>query len=128
MIMFDGSSREVCLSRRIRTNTPLQALVTLNDPVFVEAARQLAKRMMRDSSTSTQQGIANGYRLLTFRQIPEHKLLVLQGLYDEALNVYRKDTAAVHAITKERQGSPGRAAMTVVANALLNLDEVMTKE
>jgi hypothetical protein len=128
MIMFDASSREVCISRRIRTNTPLQALVTLNDPVYVEAARHLARRMMPADSVTPERSIATGYRLLTFRAIPNDKLAILTSLYDDALRVYSSDTAAVQAVTKEQNGGQELAAMTVVANALLNLDEVITKE
>ncbi len=128
MMMFDGSSREVCVSRRIRTNTPLQALVTLNDPVFVEASRQLAKRMMLRDPASPVTGIKTGYQMLTFREIPMEKLSILNNLYQDALNVYQMDTAAVRAITKEKEGTYQHAAMTIVANALLNLDEVITKE
>jgi hypothetical protein len=127
LMMFDGSSREVCLSRRIRTNTPLQALVTLNDPVFVEAARALAKRMVSSDSTSFEKGIETGYRLLMFKEISNDKLAVLVQLYQDALQIYQADTAAVKAMTKEKNGTHQLAAMTVVANALLNLDEVITK-
>jgi hypothetical protein len=126
--MFDASSREVCISRRIRTNTPLQALVTLNDPVYVEAARHLATRMMSADSEKPEKSIAMGYRLMTFRAIPDEKLAILSGLYKDALKIYSRDTAAVHAVTKEQHGGQELAAMTVVANALLNLDEVITKE
>lgn len=128
LITFDGSSREVCISRRIRTNTPLQALVTLNDPVFVEAAQALAKRMIAPGKTSPETAIATGYRLLTFKDIPEKKLTILDRLYDQAINTYKSDTAAVRAITKDRNATAELAAMTVVANALLNLDEVVMKE
>ena len=128
MMMFDGSSREVCISRRIRTNTPLQALITLNDPVFVEASRALAKRMLHADATSAEGGIRKGYQLLTFRDISGHKLDILRKLYEEAIGTYQSDTAAVHAFTKDKNGTPQLAAMTVVANALLNLDEVITKE
>ena len=128
MITFDGSSREVCISRRIRTNTPLQALVTLNDPVFVEAAQSLAKRMVASGKTSPESAIAAGYRLLTFKDIPEKKLTILDRLYDQAINTYKSDTAAVHAITKDKNATTELAAMTVVANALLNLDEVVMRE
>lgn len=128
LMMFDGSSREVCISRRIRTNTPLQALVTLNDPVFVEAARALAKRMMPSDTTKADHSIAAGYGLLTFREIPEEKLAIMRKLYDEAIGVYQSDTAAAHALTEAKDGTPQLAAMTVVANALLNLDEVIMKE
>ena len=128
LMMFDGSSREVCISRRIRTNTPLQALVTLNDPVFVEAARALAKRMMPADTTPADDGITSGYGLLTFREIPDEKLHIMRNLYEDAIGVYQSDTAAAHALTKNKDGSPQLAAMTVVANALLNLDEVIMKE
>ena len=128
LIMFDGSSREVCISRRIRTNTPLQALVTLNDPVFVDAARALAKRMMTSDTASNGRAIAKGYRLLTFRDIPEAKLNVLNQLYDDAADVYRSDTAALHALTREKDATFRLGAMTIVANALLNLDEVIMRE
>ena len=128
LMMFDGSSREICISRRIRTNTPLQALVTLNDPVFVEAARALAKRMMPSDATPADKGIAMGYGLLTFKEIPEAKLAIMRNLYDEAVGVYKADTAATHALTEAKDGTPQLAAMTVVANALLNLDEVVMKE
>ncbi len=127
MMMFDGSSREVCLSRRIRTNTPLQALVTMNDPVFVEASRAFAKRMMLPDSTASEKGIKNGYRLLTFKEIPDDKLAILNQLYRDALGIYQVD-AAVNAIIKDKNGNRQLAAMTVVASALLNLDEVLTKE
>lgn len=128
LITFDGSSREVCISRRIRTNTPLQALVTLNDPVFVEAAQALAKRMINSGKTSPENAIAAGYRMLTFKDIPEKKLTILDRLYDQAINTYKSDTAAVRAITKDKNATTELAAMTVVANALLNLDEVVMKE
>ena len=128
MIMFDASSREVCISRRIRTNTPLQALVTLNDPVFVEASRALAKRMIAEDSSAVKKSIAGGYYRLTFKDIPEEKLGILSKLYAEAAEFYKTDTAAAHAITDKNNGTQQLAAMTVVANALLNLDEVIMKE
>jgi hypothetical protein len=128
LMMFDGSSREVCISRRIRTNTPLQALVTLNDPVFVEASRHLAKRMMKGDDAEPGMRIKTGYRLLTFKELSAGKLAALNKLYEEALGTYKADTVSLKALTKERDATPQYAAMTVVANALLNLDEVITKE
>lgn len=127
MITFDGSSREVCVGRRIRTNTPLQALVTLNDPVFVEASRALAKRMMQNAA-SPEAAISDGYWRLTFREISHPKLSAMSGLYNQALQTYSADTAAVHAITLDKTATGELAAMTIVANALLNLDEVVMKE
>jgi hypothetical protein len=125
LMMFDGSSREVCITRRIRTNTPLQALVTLNDPVFIEASRALAKRMM---SASPENSIERGYRLLTFREISADKLKILNKLYNDASSAYARDSASATAISGEKDEARPFAAMTVVANALLNLDEVVTKE
>lgn len=127
MMMFDGSSREVCVSRRIRTNTPLQALVTLNDSSFVVASRNFASRMMKKGKNPEEQIVA-GYRMILIRDIPPQKLSVLKSLYDDALAVYTKDQSAAKKLTAADQTSPDLAAMTIVANAMLNLDEVITKE
>jgi hypothetical protein len=126
-IMFDGSSREVCLSRRIRTNTPLQALVTLNDSVYVEAAIAFAKRTMKNRTNASDQ-IKAGYDLLTFKIIPEHKLAILQTLYEEALKEYSANEDGCRKLIQSETADPALAAMTVVANAMLNLDEVIMKE
>jgi hypothetical protein len=127
MMMFDGSSREVCVSRRIRTNTPLQALVTLNDSSFVVAARSLAKGMVKHKTQPKEQ-IRAGYKSILIRDISDQKLNVLAGLYDEALEEYKQDKMAATKLAAEKNASPELAAMTIVANALLNLDEVITKE
>jgi hypothetical protein len=127
MIMFDGSSREVCLSRRIRTNTPLQALVTLNDSVYVEAAIGFAKKMMEHGNNSSE-GIKAGYDMLMFRLIPENKLTILENLYQEALHEYQNNEEACKKFIQSETADPALAAMTVVANAMLNLDEVIMKE
>jgi hypothetical protein len=127
MIMFDGSSREVCVSRRIRTNTPLQALVTLNDSSFVVASRALAQRMIEAGKNSTEQ-IQAGYKMILVREIPTEKLAVLKGLYEHALERYKHNAEATKKFTAQDDPVPQFAAMTVVANAMLNLDEVITKE
>ena len=127
MMTFDGSSREVCVSRRIRTNTPLQALVTLNDSSFVVAARNLATRMIKGGKNPLEQ-INAGYKLLLIRDMPEKKLTILNGLYEDAVKRYEADLVASSKLTAVDKASPSLAAMTVVASALLNLDEVITKE
>jgi hypothetical protein len=127
MMMFDGSSREVCVSRRIRTNTPLQALVTLNDSSFVVASRSFAKQMMTKGKNSQEQIIA-GYKMLLVRDMPEQKLVVLKRLYEDALQRYSSDKVASKKLTAAEGATPSLAAMTIVASALLNLDEVVTKE
>lgn len=127
MMMFDGGSREVCLSRRIRTNTPLQALVTLNDSVYVEAARNFSKKMI-DAGKSPSEQINAGYQMLTFKKISHEKLRVLDKLYLEALNEYSNNEEACKEFTASKDADPEYGAMTVVAMALLNLDEVINKE
>ena len=128
MTTFDAPSREFCQSRRIITNTPLQALVTLNDPVYLEAAEKLASKMKTRGKTPEQQ-LKEGYRLLTFKPIEQKSLNVLMKVYKDALNEYRQKPSEVDSIlVYGKEKSPELAALTVSANVLLNLDNVVTKE
>jgi hypothetical protein len=131
LITFDAPSREQCTVRRVRTNTPLQALTTLNDPVFVEAARRLAARMAREGGAGTDERIALGYRLCTAR-IPEAAdLEPLRGFFERERDRFRRDPEATKALLAEETASPEpetRAALTMVANVLLSLDATLTKE
>lgn len=127
MMMFDGSTREVCVSRRIRTNTPLQALVTLNDSVFVEASIHLARKM-NASGKSPQEQIRRGYSAILFKEISDEKLNVLDKFYHEALATYKRSPSAAAELTNDQQSTPQDAALIHVANAMLNLDEVIMKE
>ncbi len=128
MTTFDAPSREFCQSRRIRTNTPLQALVTLNDPVYMEAAEKLAKKMCGSSKTLDDQ-LSSGYYFLTFKKVSPEKLDALKRVYGEALAEFKSDTARVSEfLTFGAERSPEVAAMALTANVLLNLDEVITKE
>lgn len=126
-MMFDGSSREVCVSRRVRTNTPLQALVTLNDSSFVVAARHFARKMIKAGTTPEEQ-IKSGYKTLLVREIREPKLAVLSNLYRDALQEYRANPEAVKTLTISEDASDQLAAMTIVASAMMNLDEFIMKE
>lgn len=123
MMTFDGSSREICTINRIRTNTPLQALVTLNDPVYVDAARAFASKMMKSSADPAAQ-IAFGYESVLFKSISEKKLSILSSLYSDALANYKKNPAEAKKLIKEEK--PELAALTIVASAILNLDELIT--
>jgi hypothetical protein len=128
-ITFDGSSREVCLQRRIRTNTPLQALVTLNDSVYVEAARHLAINMNKTGGADQKACIRAGYKAAMYKDITPAKLEILEKLYAQALAKFRKDPEATE-VFLQQQKQPGMehlAALTVVANAILNLDEFLSK-
>lgn len=124
MMTFDGSAREVCTARRIRTNTPLQALVTLNDSVYVEAAHHLALRMLKEERVLAKQ-IEKGYEVAIGRPISKSKRHVLENLYYSTLN--KVDIKPVGQSKQEQPFSAEQRAMTLVANAILNLDEFVTK-
>lgn len=126
MMMFDGSSREVCVVQRVRTNTPLQALVTLNDPVFVEAAAALANSSPRTIGTLDR--IKWMYERSVFTPPSVEKLEPLVNLYARSLEAYRRDPAAAEKTLACRETDPSAAALNVVALAILNLDEFLTKE
>jgi len=117
MITFDTPSREFCVSRRIRTNTPLQALVTLNDPVYVEAAQALAENMMESSENLSDQ-ITFGYQQALYRGPQPSELTTLTELYQQAINEYQH-----HQTSEQRE----LAALTQLATVILNLDEFITK-
>jgi len=128
MITFDTPSREVCVSRRIRTNTPLQALVTLNDPVYVEAARALAFRMMEEGGSSLTSRLNYGFQLVLMRFPDGQRLEYLVDFYQSTLDKYRKqDTEPARFIASSLKDTPEMKAMVNVASVLLNLDEFIMK-
>ena len=130
MISFDGVQRVLCTARRVRTNTPLQALVTLNDSAYLDMARHFALRMQKESgSTDISKQIAKGYEMMLFKPIPKATLDIFTNLYDEALGEFKADehkTCEMIGINNENT-KPSTAALMVVANALLNIDEAVTK-
>lgn len=129
MIAFDGAQRVVCSPRRIRTNTPLQALVTLNDEAYIEMARHFAKRMEQEGGKDIGQRISKGYQWVMYRPIAAPKLQILDKLYLQAFNDYKKNPAKIGEIlgAGDKDKNPEKAALVIVANAMLNLDEVVTK-
>ncbi len=120
-LAFDAPSREVCTVRRITTSTPLQALVTLNDPVYIEAASALAARM--DSAPGLKDQIRLGYELATGEPPAPDVVTRLQALHAQARFRFESDPKAAESFA----GTPERAALAVVANALLNLDRTLTR-
>jgi hypothetical protein len=132
MATFDAPNREVCTVRRPRTNTPLQALVTLNDPVYVEAAQALARRMVREGGSNDADRAIRGFRLVLTREPTGPEVDRLVKLFGDAVAEYRADEAAAKAMATVPLGAPPAdlgadlpelAAWTVVANVILNLDE-----
>jgi hypothetical protein len=133
MATFDAPSREVCTLRRDRTNTPLQALVTLNDPVYVEAAQALARRMAATGETPADKA-RTGFRLCLARVPTDGEVERLLRMHEEALAFYKADPkAATDMATNPLGAAPAGfdvadlAAWTTVANVLLNLDEILMK-
>ena len=127
---FDATSRELCTVRRVRTNTPLQALTGLNDEAFFEASRALALRVGTPVRASARTRASQAFRLVTGRQPSEREVDVIIGSFKRQLSHYRAKPAEAAKVMKVTASAPGlaeQAAWTVVANALLNLDEVLTK-
>ncbi|MFI5457664.1 MAG: PSD1 and planctomycete cytochrome C domain-containing protein [Isosphaerales bacterium] len=135
-ITFDAPSREVSCERRARTNTPLQALATLNDPAFVQPAAALARRILAESKGTIEDRAVLAFRLVLARKPLPAESGHLVELYHENLDRYRRDPAAALAtamtglamtISAGGLDKAELAAWTVVANVLLNLDETLTK-
>lgn len=128
MITFDGVGREVCSSRRIRTNTPLQALATLNDPVFIDLSKKLSLKVWQGDTNATSK-IKAAYQQVTNKEISAKRLAALEGLYQEALANYEQEPelAAALVTDTEIEETASFAALVLVANTILNLDEVIMK-
>jgi hypothetical protein len=131
---FDGTSREFCTVRRVRTNTPLQALATLNDTGFFDHARALGTRMRTEAVPATVDArITLGFRLVTSRLPTATELARLRTFHAQARDRYAKAPAeALEALglkpgTRPTADELDLAAWTMVGNVLLNLDETVTK-
>ncbi len=130
---FDATSREHTTVRRVRTNTPLQALTALNDEAYFEAARALAARVLRDrANASTAERATYGFRLVATRNPKPDEVDRILASYARQLERFRNDPDAAARTIKgyavEGIDTVEQAAWTLVANALLNLDEAVTKE
>ncbi len=130
---FDAGNREVCLIRRGRTNTPLQAFVTLNDPVFLEAHQAMARRLVSGAATTTDR-LGLLFRLCLGREPGVREGQTLAALHADALKRYRADVNAAQRMATEPLGpAPAGvdmaelAAWTVVANVVMNLDEFLMR-
>src|SRR5262249_22867352 len=133
LVTFDAPDRETCTVRRSRTNTPLQALVLMNDPTYVEASRKLAERLMHEAKT-TEDRIALAVRLTTSRAPSDRERAVIRGIYERQLARYQGDEKAAlkllavgESSRDERLPVAELAAWSVVASVVLNLDETVTK-
>ncbi|MDX1979891.1 MAG: DUF1553 domain-containing protein [Bryobacteraceae bacterium] len=124
MVNFDATSREVCTVRRVRTNTPLQALTTLNDETFFEMAKSLATRMLREGGDSDRARVDFGLRVVTGRGAKPVELDRMLSWLEGERGYFRAHPDEA----KKLGGGDAEAAYTMLANVLLNLDEALTKE
>ena len=133
--VFDAPDREKCIARRSRTNTPLQALVLMNDPTYVEASRALAGRMIREAGAESSDRIRFGYEQVLARPPSEVEFRLLEQLAVEQDAKFRVATAQARELLRigdspadDSIPAPELGAWTVVASSILNLDEAISKE
>ncbi len=134
MIIFDAASRNQCTVKRQSTNTPLQALVLLNDPQFVEASKALAHRMMNEGDQNLKQRIEYAFRWATSRKPDAEELNILEGLFNDELDEFQKYPERADDFlnigefdNQEDLDNLELAAFGVVANAIINLSESLQK-
>jgi hypothetical protein len=134
MTAFDAPSREFCVLKRNRSDTPLQALATLNDPAFVEAAQALARNVASKENADVKERATYAFRVVLCRVPRAKEVERLVSLYQRELANYKADPEAADKMANSEIGTPPAglenadlAAWTVVANVLLNLDETITK-
>jgi hypothetical protein len=131
MLAFDAMSREVCTARRETTTTPLQGLVLLNDPQFIEAARVLAEKAIEQNETNS---LTAAFKLAIGREPLARERNILQQLYDEQIALFKKDIDSAEKLlrvgeSKFNSALPKEklAAMTMVVNTLMNHDEFVMR-
>jgi mono/diheme cytochrome c family protein len=134
MSTFDAPNRDTCVVRRARTNTPLQALVTMNDPVYVEAAQAFARRIITDGGKSPEEKAAFALKRALIRPATNAEVKRLVQLYTETKAKYAKDPAKATQFATNPLGplpkdmdAADAAAWTLVASVILNLDEMFMK-
>jgi hypothetical protein len=135
MLLFDAPNREICLVKRSRTNTPLQALALLNETTFVEAAQALAKRMLAEGGDEPADRIARGFRLAIGRAPTAVELATLAAGFEADQAAFAADAAAADAFARFGLVSPPGgvpaaefAAYSLAANVIINLDEFVMRE
>lgn len=134
MVTFDASTREGCIVRETRTNTPLQALNLMNDVAFLEAARKLGERMIKEGGATPTSRIAYGWKLVLGRSPRPAETAVALRAYNQFLDRYRGNPVAAQDYLKQGESprdatlnTPELAASTAVASLIFNLDEAVTK-
>ncbi|MFP6576895.1 MAG: DUF1553 domain-containing protein, partial [Pirellulaceae bacterium] len=134
MMTLDAAKRDVCVVKRERTSSPLQACVMMNDPQFVEASRMLAQRLIQQHQDNTQAIIVDMFRLLTSRHPTDQETAVLTKLVEEQANYFQEDPKRAEAFLKNGDAPRDAkipavrlAAIGMLANTLLNFDECVMR-
>jgi hypothetical protein len=135
MSVFDGGGREMCRVRLELTNTPMQALTLQNDVTFVEAARHLARRMLIEGGATADDRLAYGWRLALTRRPQASEVAVLRQALERYRSIYANDPDAAARLVRfgesprdEQLDLADHAALTMVAQTILNLDETIMRE
>ncbi|MEY3911918.1 MAG: hypothetical protein RLY37_1386, partial [Verrucomicrobiota bacterium] len=131
---FDAPNRETCVVRRDRSNTPLQAFVTLNDPVFVETSQALARRLLKEGGTTDESRLRLAYSLCLSREPDAKELATLKTLLAKSVTQYKADAALALKMATDPLGPadkgadvPTLAAWTAVSSVIMNLDEFLMR-
>jgi hypothetical protein len=134
MMNFDAPDRYICIVKRQKTATPLQSLVLMNDPQYVEASRMLAERMIKEGGNTPEERVTFAFYALTSRQPREEELRLLKQLYEEELKDFRKEpkraTQLLNVGEYKRNGNLDAnevAACTIIASSIMNFDEFVVK-
>ncbi|MET0298892.1 MAG: PSD1 and planctomycete cytochrome C domain-containing protein [Flavitalea sp.] len=134
MLTFDNPTKELCEVRRTRTSTPLQALVLLNDPQLMEAARVLAAKQIKSNGSNTKKSIADAFRLITCRKAKDNEVAVLESYYNTELAKYQKDKKAAikvlntgHYPQSDNPDKATEAALMLTIQTIYNLDETISR-
>jgi hypothetical protein len=135
LLAFDAPTREECQPQRVRSNTPLQALVLLNDPTYIEAARKFAERIIAEGGDSPQDRVQFAFREVVARRPSDAETSVLIALYDKHRQQFAAEQDAARSLlttgfapAAPSMDAPELAAWTSVARALLNVHETVTRE
>ncbi len=134
MIAFDAPTRSVCIVKRENTNTPLQALVLMNDPQFVEASRILAERMQKEGGENLEEQTRYAFRLVTARNPSQTELGLLTEQYQHEIEKFKNDPKGAEELLKVGEfpfdkslDKTHTAALAMVANTMINHDEAYMK-
>jgi hypothetical protein len=134
MMNFDAPDRYLCVVKRQKTATPLQSLVLMNDPQYVEASRMLAERMIKEGGSELKERIAFAFKALTSRNPRAEELELLTSLYTEELNDFKKEPKRATQLLNigeykrdTKLDAAQVAAYTIVASSIMNFDEFVVK-